>query len=291
MLKVRLGCSRIPYLCRYLYTRPILNSGHNKWSTIKHDKMKNDSQKNLLSNKYSNQITIAVKLKDPQLQTLLDKAAKNNVPKKVIENAIKKGQGISLNGNGANMTMNLYEGVGPQGCSVIIESMTDNKNRTVALVRGQFNKFGYNMTSNGSCLHYFDKVGVVRVSRDIPDDTTTEGERIIEPLSEEEVMDKVIEIDGIIDVKRAPSSTGENEGDDESVNINLITEPADTNKIALKVRELGYSIESTGIEYMPKEENIISIDSAETQESYKKFVNGLETLDDVVKVYTNAQLS
>lgn len=242
--------------------------------------MKNDSQKNMISNKYSNQITVAVKLKDPQLQALLDKAAKNNVPKKVIENAIKKGEGINPNGSGINMTMNQYEGVGPKGCNIIIESMTDNKNRTVALVRGQFNKYGYNMTSTGSSLHYFDKVGIVRVSRDGPEIDDSEE---IEPLTEEEVMDKVIEIDGIIDVKRGPSTEGEE-------SIDIITEPSDTNRIALKVRELGYSIESAGIEYVAKEESVVKIDGAESQEAYNKFINGLESLDDVIKVYTNAQL-
>lgn len=263
----------------------VLKSGHNKWSSIKHDKMKNDSQKNLISNKFSNQITVAVKLKDPQLQALLDKAAKNNVPKKVIENAIKKGEGVNLNGSGTNMTMNQYEGVGPKGCNIIVESMTDNRNRTVALVRGQFNKHGYNMTSTGSSLHYFDKVGVVRVSRDLPetDASASEEDEAVEPLTEEEVMDKVIEIDGIIDVKRGPSAEG-----DETVDI--ITEPSDTNRIALKVKELGYSIESAGIEYLAKEESAVKIEGAESQEAYNKFINGLESLDDVIKVYTNAQL-
>ncbi|CAL9734110.1 hypothetical protein MOSE0_D04852 [Monosporozyma servazzii] len=280
MLRIRQSYLKLPFTCRCFVSGRVLKSGHNKWSSIKHDKMKNDSQKNMISNKYSNQITVAVKLKDPQLQALLDKAAKNNVPKKVIENAIKKGEGINPNGSGINMTMNQYEGVGPKGCNIIVESMTDNKNRTVALVRGQFNKYGYNMTSTGSSLHYFDKVGIVRVSRDGPEIDDSEE---IEPLTEEEVMDKVIEIDGIIDVKRGPSTEGEE-------SIDIITEPSDTNRIALKVRELGYSIESAGIEYVAKEESVVKIDGAESQEAYNKFINGLESLDDVIKVYTNAQL-
>ena len=287
---------------RYFKISPIKLSGHNKWSTIKHDKLKNDSLKNKLSNRFSNQITTAVKLKDPQLAALIEKATKSNVPKKVIENAIKKGQGLSVNGGGNNnMSMNIYEGVGTQGCSVIIETLTDNKNRTVSLIRGQFNKFGYNMTSNGSCLHYFNKVGIIKISKD---SLEPDGE-VNQTLDEVEVWEKVIDIDGIIDIKKningekqinnntqeeTVEKAEEEEENDDDENIFIITEPTDTNKIALKVKKLGYCVESAGIEYMANDETMIHIKGEAAKESYKKFIQGLENLDDVVKVYTNAQI-
>lgn len=292
MLSIRKNLYQRLAKVRYFNTTSINLSGHSKWSTIKHDKMKNDSLKNKISNRFSNQITTAVKLKDPQLAALIEKATKNNVPKKVIENAIKKGQGLSINGGNSTMSMNIYEGVGPQGCSIIIETMTDNKNRTVSLIRGQFNKFGYNMTGNGSCLHYFHKVGIIKISKDSPEQ---DGD-MNQLLDEEEVWEKVIDIDGIIDIKRNIYSddqivkNGEEKEEEEDGSIFIITEPTDTNKIALKVKELGYSIENTGMEYLANEETVIQIKGEDGQESYKKFIEGLQNLDDVVKVYTNAQL-
>ncbi|KAK5962936.1 post-initiation translation factor DPC29 PWA37_005390 [Arxiozyma heterogenica] len=278
---------------RYFTTNFMKFSGHSKWSTIKHDKMKNDSLKNKISNRFSNQITTAVKLKDPQLAALIEKAMKSNVSKKVIENAIKKGQGISINGGNSTMSINLYEGVGPEGCSIIIETLTDNKNRTVSLVRGHFNKFGYNMTGNGSCLHYFNKVGIIKISKD----ACEQDEVVTQSLDEEEVWEKVIDIDGIIDIKRnfcndksTVKGTEEEKEEEEEGWLFIITEPSDTSKIALKVKDLGYSIEHTGIEYMANEETRIQIKGKDKRESYKKFIEGLQGLDDVVKVYTNAQL-
>lgn len=252
--------------CLFHSWRGPLLSGHNKWSTIKHDKMKNDSIKNKLSNKFSNQITMAVKLKDPNLQNLLDKAAKSNISKRVIENAIKKGEGHS-SVSGSNITLNVYEGVGPGGCNVIVETATDNKNRTVASVRTVFNKFGGNMTSNGSCLHYFDKVGIVTLGQSEDGANTTE----------DTVLDAVVDLPGVVDISAKEEVT-------------VLTEPSETNKIALRLRDEGFVIDNATVGYIPRPENMTTISSPELQETYAKFLDGLESLDEVVKVYSTAHI-
>ena len=294
---------RLTYPKAHTRTFTILNnqalSGHNKWSTIKHDKMKNDSARNKLINRYANQIAVAVRLKDPRLNALIESATKANVPKKVIDNAIKKASQTGAAGDG---TLNLYEGMGPGGVAIIIEAVTDNKNRTVGLVRSYFNKANLNLLSVGSALHYFDKVGRILFSVD-------EAEHI----KEDEVFDKLLEVDGIKDFEKLDEGVeqgldGENERGEEkgSAQTNhdtvsdtkadsngsryvVITEPTLTNKVAIELRDKqGFVIEETSIIYSPKEEMRVDLSQDETiRESFDKFLRGLRDIDDVVNVYSN----
>lgn len=132
-----------------------LLSGHNKWSSIKHDKAKNDVERNKLFSKFAQRISLAVKMggnADPNLNlrlaTAIELASKNNVTKKVIENAIKKGSGNgqTYGKNGTNMETCVYEGMGPGGIALVVEALTDNKNRTIGLVRSTFTKASGSMT-------------------------------------------------------------------------------------------------------------------------------------------------
>ncbi|CCK70129.1 post-initiation translation factor DPC29 KNAG_0D03830 [Huiozyma naganishii CBS 8797] len=246
--------------------------------------MKNDAEKNKLTNKFIQQIALAVKLRDSKLPTILESANKNNIPKKAIENAIKKGQGL-LNSGGAG-NINIYEGMGPGGVAMIIETQTNNKNRTVALVRSQFNKANLSLLSMGSSMHYFDKVGEVTFCVSKEDgESDLEQPPAPEILDEDAVFERILDIDGITDLQRQPP--GEEGDDDELAVYSALTEPSLTNKIALEIRDRGFELHSTSIEYKPKRDTRVPLSDPETQQAFSKFVQGLEDIEDVTKVYTN----
>lgn len=268
---------------RSVWSTGVCLSGHNKWSTIKHDKMKNDSVKNKMINKYVNQIMVAIKLKDTRLQTIIDTAMKDNVPKKVIDNAIKKANGSS-NNEGA---INIYEGMGPGGVALIVETQTDNRNRTVALVRSHFTKAGLNLLSIGSSMHYFDKVG--KIIAMYPDKS----------MDEDLILDKIIEVDGVKDFEKIeeeqeesqePSSTSQDETTDVTgPQFSILTEPAMTNKVAKELQDTqGFEIIEANIGYEPKSEMLVDLTGNEDiKASFNKFIEGLREVDDVTEIYSN----
>ncbi|CCF58968.1 hypothetical protein KAFR_0F03720 [Kazachstania africana CBS 2517] len=238
---------------RYFSIVSILSSGHNKWSTIKHDKFKNDAIRNKQINKYVNQINVALKLQEEsKLQAIIESAIKENVPKKVIENALNKSK-QTLSGN-----LNVYEGIGPGGVKLIIEAQTDNKNRTIGLVRNIFNKRGHNL---GPCLFDFNRVGKIwfHCSED-----------------ENALLEKLIDIEGFQDIMK---------DEDDFV---IYCEPSRTYKIAKTLRDkYGYELNNTNIEYVPKDEMKVTLKDEETQESLGKFIDELKQVEDVIKVYSN----
>lgn len=285
---LKYGIGRVPvYNVRCGRCFSVLNncvlSGHNKWSTIKHDKMKNDSTKNKLINKYVNQITVAIKLKNTRLQAIIDMAMKDNVPKKVIDNAIKKAN----NAGSTEGTVNIYEGMGPGGVALIIETQTDNKNRTVALVRSHFNKASLSLLSIGSSMHYFDKVGKIVVSYPRK-----------EPIDDNEVFDRIIEVEGVKDFEKLEPQTGNEENSaqdpnaertEESALYVVLTEPSMTNKVAKELQDAqGFEIQDANIGYLPKDEMKVDLSTNDdTKHAFNKFVDGLREIDDVNAIYSN----
>ena len=234
--------------------------------------MKNDSAKNKMINKYVNQIMVAIKLKDTRLQTVIDTAIKNNVPKKVIDNAIKKANG-STNNDGA---INIYEGMGPGGVSLIVETQTDNRNRTVALVRSHFTKAGLNLLSMGSSMHYFDKVG--KIIAMYPDKT----------LDEDLILDKIIEVDGVKDFEKIDEN---DDIEDTGPHFSILTEPSLTNKVAKELQDIqGFEIIEANIGYEPKPEMLVNLtENEDIKTSFNKFIEGLQEIDDVTEIYSNEQ--
>lgn len=152
-------------------------SGHSKWSTIKRKKGANDAQRAKIFTKIAREIIVAVKAGGPdpdnnsRLKDVISKARSNNMPNDNIARTIKKASGA---GDTANYENNTYEGYGPNGVAVIVETLTDNKNRTAGDVRHYFDKFGGNLGQNGCVSFMFDQKGVIVVEADdIDEDTIT----------------------------------------------------------------------------------------------------------------------
>ncbi|EDO16763.1 hypothetical protein Kpol_526p16 [Vanderwaltozyma polyspora DSM 70294] len=271
---IRCFSSSVKASIRASYNTPLF-SGHNKWSTIKHDKMKNDSEKNKLFSKMANQISLAVKLgggsTDPNLNVRLaaamETAAKNNVTKKVIENAIKKASGTS-NADKSQMEPCLYEGMGPGGTAFIVEALTDNKSRTVGLIRSAFTKAGGSMTPT---LYFFDKKGYVVIEP--PEEYNTE----------DKLLEKVLEVDGVEDLEKVKQE--ENEPVENIFEIT--TDPVETNNVALSLKKDGFKINEVGIGYFAKSDMITEIKDEESKARLTKFLNVLDSIDDVTSIHNN----
>jgi YebC/PmpR family DNA-binding regulatory protein len=143
-------------------------SGHNKWSSIKHRKGAQDAKRGKIFTKLIKEITVAARTgggdldANPRLRTAVAAAKTENMPKDNIERAIKKGTGEL---EGVSYEENSYEGYGPGGAAILVESLTDNKNRAVAEIRHIFNKYGGNMGENGCVAWMFDNKGYFNVDK------------------------------------------------------------------------------------------------------------------------------
>jgi YebC/PmpR family DNA-binding regulatory protein len=159
-------------------------AGHSKWANIKHRKARQDAKRGKIYTKLIRELTVAAKAgggdpaDNPRLRLALDKANSENMPKDTIKRAIERGTGAGESGNLEEVT---YEGYGPGGVAILVEAMTDNRNRTVAEVRHAFTKFGGNLGTDGSVSYLFNKIGFAQV----------------DPNADEEiVMDILLENDG-----------------------------------------------------------------------------------------------
>ena len=140
-------------------------AGHSKWANIKHRKARQDASRGKIWTKVIREITVAAKggpdpADNPRLRLALDKANAANMPKDTIKRAIQKGSGTGEMGSLEEL---IFEGYGPNGVAILVETMTDNRNRTVADVRHAFTKFGGNMGTDGSVAYLFNKLGVIHV--------------------------------------------------------------------------------------------------------------------------------
>ncbi len=146
-------------------------AGHSKWANIQHRKGRQDAARSKLFSKLSKEITVAAKMgdpdpdKNPRLRLAVKEAKSNSVPKDVIERAIKK----SISGDGDDYEEIRYEGYGPHGVAVIVEAMTDNRNRTASNVRSIFSKHGGNLGESGSVAFMFERKGEVTYGREVGD--------------------------------------------------------------------------------------------------------------------------
>ena len=173
-------------------------AGHSKWANIKHRKARQDASRGKVWTKVIREITVAAKggpdpNDNPRLRLALDKANAANMPKDTIKRAIQKGSGTGEMGVIEELT---FEGYGPNGVAILVETMTDNRNRTVADVRHAFSKFGGNMGTDGSVAYLFNKLGVVHV------DLSHNEDQIMDIAIESGAEDVLINDDGSIDVFR-----------------------------------------------------------------------------------------
>ncbi len=236
-------------------------SGHSKWSTIKRKKGANDAKRGKIFTKLIKEITIAARMGggdpagNPRLRSAITAAKAENMPKDNIARAIKKGTGDT---DGAAYEEILYEGYGPGGVAVLVETMTDNKNRTVADVRHFFAKSGGNLGESGCVAWMFDKKGTILIDK--------------EGVDEEELMDIAIEA-GAEDVV------------EEETTFQILTAPEDFSEVVETLEKNNISFLEAAIAMVPK--NTIDVTEEKTARSLLKLLENLEDHDDVQKVHAN----
>jgi len=238
-------------------------AGHSKWANIQHRKGKQDAKRGKLFTKLIREITVAAKMggadpnNNPRLRDAVDNALSNNMTKDTVERAIKRGAG----GNVAeNVEEIRYEGYGPGGVAVMVDCMSDNRNRTVGEVRHAFNKCGGNLGTDGSVAYLFKKVGQISFP------AGSNEESLMEVGLEIGAEDVVTYEDGSIDVLTAP---------DEFLNIKSV------------LQDKGHEPESAEITMRASTSQKLDL---ETAESMLRLLDMLEDLDDVQKVYSNADI-
>ena len=237
-------------------------AGHSKWANIKHRKAAQDAKRGKIFTKFIRELTVAARAggadpaDNPRLRTVLDKALGANMSRDTIDRAIARGAGGLEGDNVEELT---YEGYAPGGVAVLVEAMTDNRNRTAAEVRHAFNKHEGNLGTDGSVAYIFTKIGQIT----------------FEPgVDEEALMDAALEAGADdIDVH-----------DDGSVDV--ITGQHDMLKVKDALTEAGFVAANADITMLPS--NSVDLD-LEGAEKVLKMLDRLEDLDDVQNVYSNAE--
>lgn len=236
-------------------------SGHSKWSTIKRKKEKTDGARAKVFTKIGREIAVAVREGGPdpssnsKLKDVIAKAKANNVPNDNIDRIIKKASGDT---NADNYEEIMYEGYGPCGIAVIVETLTDNRNRTAGEMRHYFDKYGGNMGQSGSVGFLFSRQGVIRIES--------------EDLDEEKVMEDALEA-GAVDFLA-----------DEDI-FEIRTEPNDLGGIRDDLDAKGYSFVSAEVEYIPS--TYTALESEDDIKNMSKMLEMFEDNDDVQSVWHN----
>ncbi|MFP6806582.1 MAG: YebC/PmpR family DNA-binding transcriptional regulator [Pseudomonadales bacterium] len=236
-------------------------AGHSKWSNIKHRKAGQDAKRAKVFTKIIRELTVAARdgggnLEDnPGLRTVMDKAKAAQMPKDTMERAVIRGAGGE---DGAQLVALTYEGYGPGGIAVLVETMTDSRNRTVAEVRHAFSRAGGNLGTDGSVAYLFDKKGQITFA----------------PGADEDAIMEVAIDSGAEDV----------ESDDEGA-IEVITLPEDFLSVKDALVAAGFEPADANVSMVPQTYSDLDADTAEKA---LRLLDQLEDLDDVTNVYTNA---
>ena len=238
-------------------------SGHSKWSTIKHKKGAADKKRGKIFTKLIKEITVAARMgggdmeANPRLRQAVAAAKAQNMPKENFERAIKKGTGEL---EGVSYEEIIYEGYGPGGVAVMVECLTDNRNRTIADVRYMFSKAGGNVGTDGCVAWMFDKKGLIAVAKDAVDEDT--------------LMELALDA-GAEDIK------------DEGDVFEVITDPGDFEAVQAAVDDAGIACEMAEITRLPQTMTAVTGKEAEQM---VRFMEALDDCDDVQKFYTNADI-
>ncbi|HIC81222.1 MAG TPA: YebC/PmpR family DNA-binding transcriptional regulator [Kiloniellaceae bacterium] len=238
-------------------------AGHSKWANIKHRKAAQDKKRGKIWTKLIREVTVAARTgggdpeANPRLRLAVDKALSANMPKDTIERAIKRGAGGA---EGENYEELRYEGYGPGGTAVIVDCMTDNRNRTASEVRHAFTKAGGNLGTDGSVAYMFSKQGILSYAPGADEDA------VMEAALEAGAEDVVTNDDGSVDV---------------------VTTPEDFQ--AVKDAMAAAGLEPAEAEISFEAATKAELDQ-ETAEKLLRLVDALEDLDDVQNVYTNAEI-
>ena len=239
-------------------------SGHSKWANIKHKKGKADALRGKVTTKISREITIAVRMggADPtgnmKLKLALTKAKANNIPKENIQRAIQKGAGALEGSSYEEIT---YEGYGPSGVAIMINCLTDNRNRTAADVRHVFSKYGGNMGATGCVGYMFNLKGIFAISPEAEADEDT-------------VMMAALEA-GAEDVKA------------EDGGFEVVTAPEAFDDVEKALADAGIEVEVAELTMVPDTYTELA---GEDAEKFQKMLDALDELDDVQDVYHSADM-
>lgn len=238
-------------------------SGHNKWSSIKHKKGAADAKRGKIFTRLVKEIILAARdgggdlSSNPRLRTAVQAARDANMPKDNIEKAVKRGTGEI---EGAAYEEITYEGYGQGGVAIMLDVMTDNKNRSVAEVRHCFSKYGGTMAEGGAVAWNFEQKGLIEISA--------------EGLDEDEVMMNAIEA-GADDVQKEDDVYA------------IYTQVVDFSKVIVEMEKLSYRITKAELTRIPKS----TIAADDVAEKLLRLIEKLEDLDDVQKVYANFEIS
>ena len=237
-------------------------AGHSHWAGIKHKKGRADKQRSKIFSKLSKEITVAAKLgsKDPhmnpRLRSAIQAAKTANMPKDNIERAIDKSE-VNKNLNYSSL---LYEGFGPEKIAIIVEALTDNKNRTASNIRTIFQKFGGNLGESGVASHQFKQVGIIRIDK--------------KKISDNSILELAI-------------NAGAEDCESNNSHHEVITKKDNYYKVKTSIEEKINEFISSGIEWIPM--NKIALTNEKTK-SVLSFLEALENDDDVQQVYANLQI-
>lgn len=239
-------------------------SGHNKWSTIKHKKGAADAKRGKIFTKLIKEITVAARMgnsgdpdANPRLRSAILAARAENMPKDNIERAIKKGTGEL---EGVNYEECSYEGYGPGGAAILVESLTDNKNRAVAEIRHIFNKYGGNMGENGCVAWIFSQKGYLSIPKS--------------DVQEDLLMETALEA-GAEDVR------------EDKAYFEVITAPEDFDAVKAAIEAAAFTFETAEITMLPSNTTDLAGKDAEKM---VRLMEAMDDCDDVQKVYTNADI-
>ncbi|RLB00436.1 MAG: YebC/PmpR family DNA-binding transcriptional regulator [Deltaproteobacteria bacterium] len=235
-------------------------SGHNKWSSIKHKKGALDAKRGKIFSKLIKEITVAARLGggDPEanarLRNAIAAAKAQNMPKDNIERAIKKGTGEL---SGTSYEESTYEGYGPGGVAVLVNVLTDNKNRAVADIRHVFSRYNGNLGETGCVMWMFEKKGYAEIDKGVVDED---------------------------DLYEVALNAGAQDITDQDDTFEILTDPDDLEKLRLALEEKGIKYNILEVSMIPK--NTVKI-SGKTAEQTLKLLEALEDLEDVQAVYSN----
>ncbi|CAH1536958.1 putative transcriptional regulator YebC [Vibrio jasicida] len=239
-------------------------AGHSKWANIRHRKAAQDAKRGKIFTKLIREIVVAAKEgggeadNNPRLRAAIDKALSNNMTRDTVNRAVSRGAG----GEGDdNMETVIYEGYGPGGTAVMVECMTDNRNRTVSGVRHAFSKSGGNLGTDGSVNYLFDKKGVISYASG---------------LDEDEVMEVALE-SGADDIEAS-----------EDGSIDVYTAPADFGSVKDALDAAGFKADNAEVSLIPSTKAELDVDTAP---KLLRLIDALEDLDDVQEVYHNGDIS
>ncbi len=234
-------------------------SGHSKWATTRRQKAVVDSKRSSLFTKLSKNISVAARegadaKMNFKLRLAIDKAKEASMPKDNIDRAIARGAGT---GDGAQLERVLYEGYGPEGIAIMVETITDNKNRAFSEVKHYFSKNGGNLGSSGAVAWMFDLRGIVRIAQtSVPDE------------HELELIDS-----GLLDLQS------------DSDGSTLITTLDKLQSVKESAEKLGLTVTESSTAYLGKD-----LIKPANEDVVVKFLDGLDELDDVDTIYTNAEV-